>query len=29
MITIVMLILLGIGISTFLIVKLKEYKDVK
>ena len=29
MLTIVMLILLGIGISTFLIVKLKEYKDVK
>lgn len=29
MITIVMLILLGIGISTFLMVKLKEYKDIK
>lgn len=29
MLTIVMLILLGIGISTFLIIKLKEYKDIK
>lgn len=29
MITIVMLILLWIGISTFLMVKLKEYKDIK